>query len=300
MEKKKSTLAETAINSVEKVIGAHPGYRRAHARGAYYEAIFTPTGLAKPFTTAVHLQKQKTRSIVRLSDSSSNLKIPDVLSPIKGMSVQFQLPDGSITNLVSVTVPVFLTKTPEAFVEILRLAAAKPGLRDIINMVVKYPESKAALRIIKNMRPFISYSTSCYYPIHAFYFVNKHGEKQPVKYEWKPETPFSLKAKKEAAIHPANYLEEELDQQLPITFTLYATLGESTDPVNDPTVLWPEDRTKIAIGHLEIQQKIKNPDDNIMFDPTIVPEGIICTDDPILHFRPDVYAVSFERRSNGL
>lgn len=300
MEKKTSELAETAVNSVEKIVGLHPGYRRAHARGAYYDAVFTPNGLAEPFTTAVHLQKKPVQAIVRFSDSSPIPNTADLLSPIKGMSVQFQLPGGSITNLVSVTVPVFLTKTPEAFVEILRLAAEKPGPRDFLKMLLRYPESKAALRILKGLRPFVSYSTSSYYPIHAFYFVNREGVKQLIKYEWEPDAPFSLEARKEEVKHAGEYLEEEIDHVLPIGFTLYIKLGKENDPADDPSALWPEDRTKLAIGRLEIQRKILNPDDKMLFDPTIVPEGIMCTNDPVLHFRPAAYSVSFNRRSTGL
>lgn len=300
MEKNYSDLAETAIQSIEKIAGTHPGYRRAHAKGSYYEAVFTPNGQAIPYTTAAHLQQEPVKAVVRFSDSSPSPKMMDGLSPVKGMSVQFQLPNGQVTYLVSVTVPVFLTKTPEAFVEIIRLAAQKPGPRDLVKMFMKYPESKAALRIIKHMKPFLSYSTSCYYPIHAFYFVNEQGKRQAVKYKWVPDETFSLEAKKEAAVHAMDYLEKELDEQLPIGFTLYVTLGEEGDLVDDSTASWPKERTTFAIGHLDINGKIEHPDDQIVFDPTVVPAGIECTDDPVLHARRDFYAASFKRRIKGL
>lgn len=300
MEKNYTDLAETAIQSIEKIAGTHPGYRRAHAKGSYYEAVFTPNGQAVPYTTAAHLQQEPVKAIVRFSDSSPHPKMIDGLSPVKGMSVQFHLPNGEITYLVSVTVPVFLTKTPEAFVEIIRMAAEKPGPRDLVKMFIKYPESKAAFRIIRHTKPFLSYSTSRYYPIHAFYFVNEEGEQQAVKYEWIPDEAFSLGAKKEAAVYAMDYLEKELEEQLPIGFTLYVTLGEKGDTVNDSTASWPKERTTFAIGHLEVSRKIKHPNDQIVFDPTVVPAGIECPDDPVLHARRDLYAASFKRRTKGL
>ena len=300
MEKNYSDLAEKAIQSIEKIAGKHPGYRRAHARGSYYEAIFTPNGQAAPYTTAAHFQEEPVKAIVRFSDSSPHPKMIDGLSPVKGMSVQFQLPNGKVTYLVSVTVPVFLTKTPEAFVEIIRLAAEKPGPRELVKMFIKYPESKAALRIIRHTKPFMNYSTSHYYPIHTFYFVNKGGVRQPIRYEWVPDETFSLEAKKEAAAHAMDYLESELDEQLPVGFTLCVTLGEEGDPIDDSTAPWPEDRTTFAIGHLDIKRKIQQPNDQVVFDPTVVPTGIECSDDPVLHARQDIYAASFKRRINGL
>lgn len=293
-------LAETAMDSIERIAGKHPGCRRAHAKGSYYEAVFTPNGQAALYTTAAHLQQEPVKAVVRFSDSSPNPNMIDGLSPVKGMSVQFHLPDGSTTYLTSVTVPVFLTKTPEAFIEMIRLAADKPGPRDLVKMFLKYPESKAAFRIIKHTKPFISYSTSRYYPIHAFYFVNEKGEKQPVKYEWTPDDTFQLKAKKEAAMHAADYLEAELDEQLPIGFDLTITLGEEGDAVDDSTASWPPERKTISIGHLDIGAKIQHPNDHIVFDPTIVPEGIECPNDPVLHARHDLYAASFKRRSQDM
>ena len=40
----------------------------------------------------------------------------------------------------------------------------------------------------------------------------------------------------------------------------------------------------------------KGPCDQVMFDPTSVPEGIETSDDPVLLIRPAAYAVSFSRR----
>lgn len=47
-------------------------------------------------------------TIIRFSGSSTDPALADLLSPAKGMAVQFILPDGEVTNLVGVTVPVFL------------------------------------------------------------------------------------------------------------------------------------------------------------------------------------------------
>lgn len=302
MKVNKPELAKQAVDSIENIAGTFPGYRRAHAKGVYCQAIFTPNGKAAPYTTAAHLQKKEVEALVRFSDSSPNPNMVDILSPVKGMSVQFQLPDGDVTNLVSVTVPVFITKTPEAFVEMLRTFGDKSNLRDVVKMFVNYPESRAAFHIMKKLRPFISYSTSRYFPIHAFYFINEKREQQAIKYEWEPDDNVNIKTKKEAVMHPGDYLDEELENRMaegPISFHLNVWLGKKGDSVNDSTVMWPDERKKITIGHLSITNKLEHHADDIVFDPTVMTNGLACTDDPVLHFRRDVYSVSFDRRSKG-
>lgn len=302
MKINKPELARQAVDSIEDTAGTFPGYRRAHAKGVYCEALFTPNGNAAPYTTAAHLQKKEVKALVRFSDSSPNPNMVDILSPVKGMSVQFQLPDGNVTSLVSVTVPVFITKTPEAFVEILRALGDKSSLRDIVKVLISNPESKAAFHIMKKLRPFISYSTSRYFPIHAFYFINEKGKRQAIKYEWEPADKVNIEAKKEAVVHPGDYLEEELENRMaegPIEFHLNVLIGEEGDSVNDSTVMWADEREKITIGHLSITNKLENQADDVVFDPTVMTNGIACTDDPVLHFRRHVYSVSFDRRSKG-
>lgn len=101
-------LAAEAVDAIEDLSGVHPGYRRAHATGTCCRGFFRPSGLGKEFTEAEHLQEQQVNAIIRFSGSSTDPALADLLSPAKGMAVQFILPDGEVTNLVGVTVPVFL------------------------------------------------------------------------------------------------------------------------------------------------------------------------------------------------
>lgn len=101
-------LAAEAVDAIENLSGVHPGYRRAHAAGVCCRGFFRPSGLGKEFTEAEHLQEQQVNAIIRFSGSSTDPALADLLSPAKGMAVQFILPDGEVTNLVGVSVPVFL------------------------------------------------------------------------------------------------------------------------------------------------------------------------------------------------
>nr|WP_282955794.1 catalase [Planococcus salinarum] len=141
----KEELAAAAVNKIEKTFGEYPAYRRAHARGAGYEAVFTATGEGKNWTVAPHFRQGTTRAIVRFSHSSPDPFWTDNFSPVKGMAVQFKLPGQQVMNSVGVTSPIFFTRTPEVFTEMLDIAKSfkkgRPRLRALITLFIKYPKA---------------------------------------------------------------------------------------------------------------------------------------------------------------
>ncbi len=303
MEKKQ--LAEMAINRIEKVFGKHNGYRRAHARGVMYDAVFTSTGEAAHLTTAPHFQAGETKAAVRFSHSAPNPMWTDNLSPVKGMAVQFQLYDGAVTNIVGVNAPIFFAKTPEAFTGMLGVAKSfKKGrlpLLTLVTLLLKYPDSRAAINVLRKMHAPASFVKGRYYSIHAFYFINQNGERTPIKYEWEPDAGVETLSPKKAKEIEKGYFEHELESRLrhgPVGFRLNIIIGEPGDPTDDPTKAWPKERRKIIAGHLEIRRS-QLPDDEILFDPTVMTRGIACTEDRILAFRSLAYATSHNRRTEG-
>jgi catalase len=77
-------------------------------------------------------------------------------------------------------------------------------------------------------------------------------------------------------------------------------LAGEDDPVEDPTVAWPDDRERVQLGTLEITALAfdrEQEGDVLVFDPTRVSDGIELSDDAILHFRAHAYAESVLRRS---
>lgn len=302
------SLPQEAVNTLELIQGKFPGYRRAHAKGEFYEAVFTPNGNATPYTVAPHLQQTPVPATVRFSNSPPNPTAADFLSPAKGMSIHFHLADGSISHQVCTTVPMFITKDPKTFTDMLKvLTSHKTGIHSIdlglgiTQLLTTFPEHKNTLMALKEQlkQPPISYAALKYYPIHAFYFVNAEGERQAIKYEWHPvkveESPSIL----DRLNISTDYLSEDLEKRLEkgtVSFELYIRLAEDTDPTDDPTNTWPDERQRILVGQLTINNKIF-PTESLLFDPTIVGNGIELTDDPILHFRHDAYAVSYDRRN---
>ncbi|WP_394120883.1 catalase family peroxidase [Planococcus donghaensis] len=295
-------LAETAINRIEKVFGLYPGYRRAHARGKSYRAIFTATGSANQLTTAPHFQQGESSAFVRFSHFSPDPTWADAMSPVKGMAVQFRLPNGEATNIVGVTSPIFFAKTPEIFTEMLGVVKSfkkgKPSLKELAGLLADYPESGAMIDNIRKMQAPASFATGQYHSIHAFYFINQEGQRQPVKYLWEPEEGVETLSPLDAVALPVGFFEADIEDRIakgPVNFRLDIILGEPGDPTDDPTKEWPENRKKITIGYLAITEEAPEAD-QIVFDPTLMTKGIECSEDRILNFRHDAYRISHQRR----
>lgn len=298
-------MAEVAVDRIERGFGAYPGYRRAHARGDMYEALFTANGEAAQWTTAPHFKNGQTRAIVRFSHSSPDPLWPDAQSPVKGMAVRFENPDGSAASVVGVNAPIFFARTPETFNEMVGIFKSfkegKPRLRDLITLFIKYPDSRAAIRVLRKLHAPESFATGRYYSMHAYYFIGPSSRKQPVKYEWEPEAGVHTVDKPGDAGLGWGIFEKELRERVargPVGFRLFVRIGEEGDPTDDPTKPWPEERRRVEIGRLVLGRVLKDAE-GMKFDPTEVTEGIQCTEDPILHYRHHAYSVSHKRRSEG-
>nr|WP_282955793.1 catalase [Planococcus salinarum] len=145
-----------------------------------------------------------------------------------------------------------------------------------------------------------SFATGLYHTIHAFYLVNGTGKRVPVKFQWQPEAGVESLSPADAVSVKRGDFEKELDERVEkreTGFRLIAIIGGAGDPVNDPTREWPEDREKVELGRLQLTGKTDEAED-LLFDPTVLPEGVECTEDPILQFRNPAYAISFKRRNN--
>ena len=294
--------AVEAIDTIEEIAGVFPAYRRAHAKGIGFDATFSPNGCAAPYTTALHLSQQDTAVIVRFSHSTSNPNPTEQLVPVKGMAVQFQLPEGKVANFTMVTVPVFITKTPEEFIQLLQL-----GTRDTKSFTEKLstlknnPNFHAAFTIIKNILPPKSFGTGHYYSIHAYYLINDKKQHQAVKFEWEPIVESKNETKHTALSTNPNAMEDELVNRLkngPVRFNLLIQLAHPGDSIDDCTQKWPDTREKICIGTLTLLERRADNAEPQVFDPTIVTDGLSCSDDPILYFRAKAYAESAKRRQH--
>jgi catalase len=301
-----ASLPEQAIDAIHTVSGSHPGYRAVHAKGILCKGSFTATPQAAELTSAAHMRGEPVPVTVRFSNGTGNPKHPDYRQDGRGMATKFYLPDGSRTDIVALNLPRFFVRTPEDFIKFTRA-----GKRLIGNLpspwlalyLATHREAIPAVRAFLALKPPASYTTCRYNGIHSFKWVDADGGERWVRYSWLPEAGEATIEGEEAKRRGRDYLQEEIAERLgaePARFTLQLQLADESDPIDDPTAVWPKERETVEVGTLELtglEEGREQGDDILVFDPIRVTDGIELSSDPILHFRSRAYSVSIELRS---
>ena len=301
-------VSERLVDSLNRVYGVHPGSRAAHAKGVLCAARLVPTPTATRLSRAAHLTGGEFRAHVRFSNGSGDPTAPDGARDARGMAVKFYLPDSTTTDIVALSLPGFFARTPEdllAFNDARRVdpETGQPDLERVGAYLGEHPEAMAAVNAAITHPIPASYATLAYNSLHAFGFVNADGVVRYGRYRLVPDQGEESLSDDEAAARPPEFLRDELAERLaqgPAVFHVQLQLAKGDDPVDDPTEQWPEDREVVELARLEVTGLASDRErggDVLVFDPTRVTEGILLTDDPILHARTGAYRVSVARRT---
>jgi catalase len=239
---------------------------------------------------------------VRFSNGGANPDSNDAeVGDGRGMATKFYLDDGTTTDIVGLSLPVFFVRNPEEFLEF-TLARAE-SFEKVGEWVGRHPATMQAVQLIApTLIPPRSYATIAYNSIHAFKLVNADGAERWVRWRWVPEAEIEWLAEDEREGMDPNFLQSEIFERLPVRFTLVARLATDGLPTDDPTAAWPEELEMVDMGTLEIAEREtqrETGDDIMVMDPTRVTDGIETSEDPILHVRSYAYSVSVERRSGA-
>jgi catalase len=245
--------------------------------------------------------------LVRFSNGSGNPESNDAAREARGMAVKLRPEAGAETDILATSNPSFATRTPEEFLELLRLRrpdpeTGQPDWEKLGAFLEAHPESQPAIQATINTEPPASLAQVAYRSPHSFKLVDAAGEGTWVRYRWRPEAGEAQIPDDEAQERGRDYLREELAERLragPVAFELLFQLAAEGDPIDDPTAIWPEQRELVVAGRLEINEIVDDPEseDHIdVFDPIRVVDGIELSDDPILHARARAYSVSAYRR----
>ena len=291
------SFAETVVDSINEVSGVHPGHRATHAKGRLMAGSFAATPRAAELTSAAHMQGDPVRVTARLSNGGGDPGIPDYAREQRGLAVKFYLPGGSKTDIVGLTLPCFFVRTPEDFLDFTRARSDPEKLMP--EFLGAHPEALPAIQAALAADPPESYATCAYNSIHSFRWAGPGGSARWVRYRFEPEAGESSLPSEEAKARGRDYLQEDLLTRGEIAFRLVVVIAGEGDPVNDPTVAWPEERERVEVGRLVLdgpETERERDGDILVFDPTRVTDGIELSDDPILHFRPRAYSVSVARR----
>lgn len=296
--------AESLVNALNAVFGKHAGQRAAHAHGVCVKGSFMPTAEAASLTKAPHFNSKTPVGVIgRFSMGGGDPNASNAQKDnVRGMALHLDIGNGSTTDLVMISAPVFNARDPDQFLALLKTVETKD--KDKIAAFFKANPNTTRQAEWLNARPVpASFATVNYWGIHAFTFTNAEGKKQIFKYKALPVGGEAGLSDAEAKAKDPDFYRPKLKERLakgPAKFTLTAILGEPGDPLDDPTAFWPEDKRKsVTLGTLSITglEDEKTCDAGI-FDPTNVVDGIEGPEnDKIFAIRSPAYGVSFARRS---
>jgi catalase len=294
-------------DAFEQVDGIHPGFRRNHAKGLGVSGYFESNGKGVRLSKAVVFRPQRLPVIGRFSLSGGQPDAADMPDTVRGLALEFSLPDGELWRTAMINLPVFPVSTPEAFYE--RLIAStpdpktgKPDPAKMKSFLARHPEAEQATKTIRGRAVSSGFGNSMFHGLHAFRLTNAAGDSVPVRWLLTPEQPFAA-AGVAAVARGKNDLFDALIAQIrrqPLRWHLIAIIGQPGDPTNDATIAWPEGREKVDVGTLTLDRVESNDTSaatDINFDPLVLPAGIAPSNDPLLSARSAVYSQSFTRRS---
>lgn len=284
------------------VFGVHPGFRKNHAKGVSVIGYFKSNGAGATLSRAAVFAPGQTPVSGRFSLAGGNPAVTDTPNAARGLGLAFGLPGADQWRTAMLNLPVFLDNSPQGFYDRLLAskvddATGKPDPQVMADFLAQYPQTEAAMELIKKAPVTAGFADSTYSSLNTFYLIGPGGDRMPVRWSFIPHQ----RALPAQGSGP-NVLFDALIKQLktaPLHWVLRLTVGEPTDPI-DPTLPWPADRRTIDAGILtltEAQTDRAGNASDVNFDPLVLPDGIEPSDDPLLSARSAVYAGSYRERT---
>ena len=298
--------APRIVDTFEANFGRHPGFRRNHAKGLCIDGYFDSNGNGARLSRAVVFKAGRTRVVGRFAIPGSNPCAPDASIPIRSMALLFLLNDGQQWRTGMNSTAIFAVRTPQQFYAQLVAskpdpATGKPKPEALKAFYGTHPETAPFVRWVKTHPPSSSFANTVFYSINAFRFIDASGHEHAVRWRTVPETPYEPAGTRQSS--EPNFLSRDTTQRLrngPLRWHLVLTVAAPGDPTDDATLQWPAGREEVDAGTLVIEHADTQSDGacrDVNFDPTILPDGIRPSGDPLLAARSAAYSVSFNRRT---
>ena len=271
-------------DAFEYVDGVHSGFRRNHAKGVDVSGFFESNGIGVSLSRAVVFRPGRVPVIGRFSLGGGQPYVADTPDAVRGLGLQFSLPDGELWRTAMVNLPVFPVRMPEAFYELLIAskpdpATGKPDPAKIKAFLARHPETVKALSVIKGQPLSSGFGNSTFHSLNAFRFINSVGDSIRVRWLMTPMQPFEA-ASTSSAPQGKNSLFDALIaaiQRQPLQWRLIVIIGQPGDPTNDASIAWPAERQQVDVGTLtldRVESDETSAATDINFDPLVLPAGI--------------------------
>jgi catalase len=295
------------VDAFEATSSPHEGFRRNHAKGVCVTGHFESNGAGTSLSRASVFARGDYPVVGRLSLPGSNPTAEDGSIAVRSLALRIALPHGEQWRLAMNSTPIFAVRTPQELIE--QLAAQKQdpntGQTDMSKMRMfldRHPEARAFRTWLKSHPPSSRFDNATYYGISSFQMTDPQGVSRFVRWKVVPENPY--RAMDESESSDPDFLSRKLQTQIargPLRWHLVLDVALPGDPVNDSTRQWADlpQRQHIDAGTFvfdNAQSQIDGPCRDITFDPTILPQGIAPSSDPLLAARSASYQMSFDRR----
>jgi catalase len=298
----------------EAANGAHPGFRRNHAKGVCVTGWFESNGNAIALSKAAVFAAGRVPIVGRFAFAGGMPFLTDAPGAVRSMALRLLPPGGGEWRTGMNSTPVFSVNSAQGFYD--QLIASKPdpatGKPDAAAMqefLARHPETVRATAIIKSRAISSGFADSTFYSLNAFRLVNAAGVSIPVRWSTVPMQESAAQSDRQSdaqrAIADKNYLFDDLIARIrrqPLQWRFVLTIGEPGDPTRDATIPWPAERRHIdaglvSIDHVFSEDSASGSCSDINYDPLVLPSGIEPSDDPLLSARSAAYARSFTLRA---
>ncbi|MCC3376072.1 catalase [Cohnella sp. REN36] len=283
--------------------------RVVHARGAGAHGVFRVTHSMKRYTKAAFLQEEgaETPVFVRFSTVVHGQHSPETLRDPRGFAVKFYTTEGNY-DFVGNNLPVFFIRDAMKFPDMVH--SLKPDPRTNIQHPDRYwdfmsltPESTNMLiHLFSDEGIPANYREMRGSSVHAFKWINAHGNSVYVKLRWVPKLGVrNLSAQEASAIQAVDFNHASRDLYEAIErgdYPEWDLVAQILDPADidaldfdplDPTKDWFEDVIPYrAVGTMTLN---RNPDnvfaetESVGFNPGVVVPGIEPSEDKLLQGR---------------
>jgi catalase len=310
-EKQTEATAEKVVDALQDAYGLHRGQRRNHTKGVGALGTFVGNPEVKEISRSGLFSGEKLDIVARFSIAGGDPVASDTEKSPRGLALEFRLPNGSLHHMTMLSTPMFFAAVPQTFLDkfialTIDPATGKPDPAKFKQFEASHPDNVLQTKFLQENNPPPSYANCAFYGIHAFKFINAAGKTTIVKFRFVPQDGEKQLSDVQLKSMPRDFLEQALIERVgrgPANWDMIVTIGETGDPETNPTLLWPKNRREIKAGTLTLTSATPSNlagSNEINFDPLIMTDGILPTDDPVLLFRSPSYATSHTRRIRAL
>ncbi|MFB4159961.1 catalase [Geomicrobium sp. JSM 1781026] len=283
--------------------------RVVHARGAGAHGVFITKESQKRYTRAHFLQEagQETPVFARFSTVIHGLHSPETLRDPRGFSVKFYTEEGNY-DFVGNNLPVFFIRDAIKFPDVIHSLKPDPttNLQDpnrYWDFMANSPESvNMQLHLFNDEGIPRSYRHLRGSSVHAFKWINAHGNTTYVKYRWVPRAGIeglSPEEVKEIQGEDFNHATRDLYESIKNgDYPEWDLYIQRLDPADldsydfdplDATKDWPEEQFPYELVGTMILNKNPNnifsETEQVGFNPGVLVPGIQASEDKMLQGR---------------